>query len=156
MCEAGAHEFLYRSSHWFVHTGCRVARLKDTFHSLCTLQSFDMAMHRHHQRRQTELSVSAGQSEGKKEKLVKSERTNERKLCRLVRHEDSGAQTRHNFQCRQFFLSTFLYRPVIFWCLLPGSAPMSPFVPDAVLVMFSVLQGSKRIGPRTTATSEWS
>lgn len=72
-------------------------------------------------------------------KFMKSERTNERKRSRPAWHQGDSTEARHNFQCGHFFsLSSFPYRRVIFWCPLPGSAPVSPFVPDAVLVALSL------------------
>lgn len=85
--------------------------------------------------------------------VMKSERTNERKRSRPAWHQGDSTEARHNFQCGHFFsLSSFPYRRVIFWCPLPGSAPVSPFVPDAVLVALSLASRLRKNWAETTTS----
>lgn len=118
---------------------CRVAELKGrpARSTVCSpVQGFTYGSLPSQQ--QTQLCAN----DQKQIKFINQERTNERKQCRpAVRERDTIFPVSHS------------YWRVIFWCLLPGSAKTSRFVPDAVLVVFLALWCSNRIRPRPPPTS---
>lgn len=142
------HESLCRPSHYagYVAAKQKAKHILQSVHPhRALLMAASASAWRQRKLRQTELSVSYNERGEKKKKFMKSQRTNERKQCRPVWHKDNSAAARHNFQCN-FSCHASHFRRVIFWCLLPGSAPTSPFVSDAVSVAYSVLEAPREPG----------